>query len=150
MKAVHWSGLPGALNTWLAERLKGWNATSRQTKAFHMMRFLIVLMLIGGGAVIRSSSTESGYLKVMEEHLPLVSVDEFGLITIGCGVALALMRRPSAKWFAVLTMPIVIYTGYAVQGVLLGRYGFSGAFLLVVMTAVLFVVYWGYSGDDRQ
>lgn len=149
VKAVHWSELPGALNTWLAGRLKGWNATSRQTKAFHMMRFFMAIMLIGGGLIIHQSQTTSGILAVMERGLPLITVREFGLLTVTSGILLMFTRRPTVGRFALHVLPIILYCAYGLQGAFLGLYGWSGVFMLAMMLTLICIMIWGYSYDGH-
>jgi hypothetical protein len=133
------------------ERLKGFLSNYRfnkRTVAQTALRVLTGLLLLGGGAIIAAADRHTGVSLYMQEALGEFLFQMFQIWMMISGIILIFFWRISTTLFFILTLPFLIFVGYAVDGWRLGRWGFTGVFAFIILYLKFLIHYWGYY-DDR-
>lgn len=130
----------------LSAGARKWFGQPRYEKAFDITRWLIAVMLILGGIAIYNSSVASGVGRVIFERGGFLLLHSYGVLTVFCGLLVAVISAPTLRQFFICILPIFLFLFFLGQGILLGITTVNGGTVfLLVLVGNLCVTLYGFS-----
>lgn len=134
----------------MIERLKDFLLGIDQRRAVIASRLLVFLMAvlhIGGGIILLDVDPTRGTPLVIEQY-GIVGIRVFSMWMLAVGLLmLPFVFGPqtnlNTSGLIMLSSPFIAYICYTIYGVELGIISGQGAFLYIVLCAIVFVSHWG-------
>jgi hypothetical protein len=115
--------------------------------ASRLLVFLMAILHIGGGIILLDTDYTRGTPLVIEQY-GFLSIRMFSVWMLAMGLLmLPFVFGPqvnlNTSGLIVLSSPFIVYICYTIYGVEVGLISGQGAFLYIVLCAIVFVSHWG-------